>query len=167
MIWKLSRWSEKCPNDLKRILPFDISQTMETSLPSIFSFILGINSKSLARFSPWSDLLLPPKMRDLQRLSQVSKTENAYINKIWLRKLRTSATEKIWPTFFHWMYFLESACPVWCVRSSTATVSRVLLIVDVNGIWTRYWKGGYQWVWGLEYRNETGFFFYCSLCKQF
>ena len=149
----MSGWSSKCPNYLKIIwMIWKVSKWSEKNIASQhitkhgiflathFSFILGINSKSSARFLPWGDLRLPKEIRDLHWLSQVSNTENACINKIWLRKIRTSTTETIWPTFFHRRYFFESACPVWYVGSSTATLSRVPLIVYVNRIWTRYWK---------------------------
>ena len=37
----------------------------------------------------------------------------------------------------------------------------------MNGIWTRYWKRGYQWIWGLEYTNKTGFSDFCIvLCAN-
>ena len=166
MICKMSKCFEKCRDNLKSVrMIFKVSKLSENYLDDLksvqmiwkeycqstyyktwnflathFSFILGINSKSSARFLPWGDLRLPKEIRDLHWLSQVSNTENACINKIWLRKIRTSTTETIWPTFFHRRYFFESACPVWYVGSSTATLSRVPLIVYVNRIWTRYWK---------------------------
>ena len=183
MICKVSKWFEKCMDNLKSVRMISKVSELSENFPDDLKSVRMIWKEccqstyyklwnlpchvffiySWHKFKKYGEIFTvrwfttSPEIQDLQRLSQVSNTENAYINKIWLRKLRTLTAEIIWPTSFQRRYFFESASPVWYVRSSTATVSRVPLIVYVNRIWRRYWKGKHLWILGLEYTNKTVF----------